>query len=502
VTSIPPTTGLKDRRTAIARVIDHVAKHIGRAEFSDDFVDVRMSSVAQGELDEGPWALFVDRSSQTILDKLAAAGTPLRQLWSVEQGVVPSPLRLTPGKLKELPAQAIEKYGLKVGDGIFVLSEEEVRSLALTDAEKDIIKPYYKNSDIQKYFASSEPTDYLVYTTSKTKIDDYPTIKRHLEKFRAILEARLSSYDEDYNWFELHRARDQRIFENGKVVCGYRTEGAAFAYHEGDFYGSTDMYFIKPRVAEERHSLKYLTAVLNSSVVDFWQSLKGKPKGEATEQFSTPLESVPIRRISFDDKQDVKLHDKVVGLVDEMVEAKRELARLNGFFAERLTRLAGPGRLPEVSVEAVTRSLAGSDLRRVHNHPKVTVEQRQAGDFVLARIGAVESATDLFTKDANEKLFVLKLSGKGRKTILLIAPKEILTYLQRALKDSIGKPWEEIKDLETYKAKEKEILSSARALLHKVESLQARIDAIVHELYGLSAKEIKAIEGQRMKGQG
>jgi hypothetical protein len=80
-----------------------------------------------------------------------------------------------------------------------------------------------------------------------------------------------------------------------------------------------------------------------------------------------------------------------------------------------------------------------------------------------------------------------------------------LTYLQLALKDCIGKPWEEIKelpiakDLATYKAKEKEIVSSARALLHKVETLQTRIDAIVYELYDLSAKEIKAIEGRSAK---
>jgi hypothetical protein len=95
----------------------------------------------------------------------------------------------------------------------------------------------------------------------------------------------------------------------------------------------------------------------------------------------------------------------------------------------------------------------------------------------------------------------MSLNGKGRKTANIIAPKEILKYLQKVLPKFKGKTWPEIKeipvarDLATYQAKEKEVISEARALLRKVASTQSKIDALVYELYGLSKDDIAIVEG-------
>jgi hypothetical protein len=94
----------------------------------------------------------------------------------------------------------------------------------------------------------------------------------------------------------------------------------------------------------------------------------------------------------------------------------------------------------------------------------------------------------------------MSLNGKGRKSANVIAPKEILKYLQKVLPKFKGKTWPEIKeipvarDLATHQAREEEVVSKAKSLLRKVASVQSKIDALVYDLYGLTEDEIRVIE--------
>ncbi|GAH90197.1 unnamed protein product, partial [marine sediment metagenome] len=69
----------------------------------------------------------------------------------------------------------------------------------------------------------------------------------------------------------------------------------------------------------------------------------------------------------------------------------------------------------------------------------------------------------LFDKNIDEPRYSLDLKSKNKKQISIIAPKEIINYLQDVLKNYIGKSWDEIKkiplakDLQTYQKKEKQI---------------------------------------------
>jgi len=176
-------------------------------------------------------------------------------------------------------------------------------------------------------------------------------------------------------------------------------------------------------------------------------------------------------------------------------------------------------------LSAVTLSLPDSALRRLRNHPKVQVKPEPAAEFVLTGIGEIEDAADLFTEAAgtvpdcgassagdcpspaasarvpSPPMYAIRLTGKGRKTTNVIAPKEILKYLQKILPKFKGKTWPEIKeipvarDLATYQAKEREVVSEARSLLRKVASIQSKIDSLVYELHGLTEDEIRIIEG-------
>ena len=477
-------------RERLNKLLRHLECHIEKESYSDEYIDVFTNPVRQEELTDKGWGVFIGgEASGKIINLVESGGVRLSEHWSVNQGVVPSPLRLTKGKYDELSQEAVKKYGLRIGDGVFILAKEELDRLRLADYEFDIIKPYYKNSDIEKYITSASTNDFLIYTTSTTPIDNYPNIKSHLEKFRNILEARLSRYNEDYRWFELHRSRDQRIFEGEKIVCSYRAEEASFAYQDGSFYGSTDMYFIKPKNEREPHSLKYLVGVLNSKVMDFWLLRRGKIKGAVKEQFVTPLENLPIRRINFADPQEVKIHDHLVELVDDIIEVKKSLASYNRFFPKaRLTRLQESEPLPEISDEEVVKSLEPSVLRTIRTHPQIQYEPQAVEHFFLKGAKLSSNAQSL------------TVISKDKQVLTLTAPQDILEYLQKILPNYQGKEWSEIIDqilIPTEPGlidkKRAEILSQVASLRDKIKSLQQEIDSIVFELYGLNEEERKVI---------
>ena len=478
----------KTIREKLRFLTQHIEKHINKREYQDSYIRVFICSIKQGELTDEAWGLFIEESSEKIIHQIEAVGTKLKEHWSIDQGVVPNPLRLTKNKFEELSKDAVQKYNLKIGDGVFVLTKRELNNLALTKNEYEIIKPYFKNSDIEKYITSEVTNDYLIYTTSTTKIDNYYNIKRHLEKFKSILSKRRECENGRIPWFSLHWAREQKIFEGEKIVCSYRTEEASFAYHKGSFYGSTDMYFIKPRDTNNGHSLKYLVAILNSKLMDFWFSKKGKSKGNVTEQFATPLENLYIRRIDFDNLEDVKIHDNLVKLVDKIIEAKRKLAKFNTFFPTvLLTNLSENAPLPDINPEAIVHALSSEkqfSLRTQLNIRIIYGHDFKQDTFILDKVDQIE-----LTLEGPE----LKLVGKDRKVIILKGKEELLQIISSNLENRKGESWITIKEIplisetvEDYNDKKQEILRKVMTLRNEIQELQTSIDAIVFKLYGIS----------------
>ena len=474
-------------REKLKFLTQHIQKHIGKREWQDEYIKVFLSALKQGQLTDAAWGLFIEETSEKVIRQIEEAGTKLKDRWSIEQGVVPSPLRLTKKKLEELSADAIRKHDLKVGDGVFVLTRKELDNLQLMDKEYDIIKSYFKNSDIGKYVVLEGSNYYLIYATSFTKIDAYPNIRRHLEKFRSLLELRLSRYNEKYNWYELHRSRDQNIFEGEKIVCSYRTEEPCFAYHEGSFYGSTDMYFIKPKTANDKHSLKYLVAILNSRLMKFWFSKKGKSKGSVTEQFATPLENLYIHQIDFNNPQEIRIHDDLVRLVDNVIKTKSELAKFNAFFPSvSLVLLSDHSPLPDMNPEAVVQVLPIEERFSLRTHPDLKISYAGNFDetkFILRQIEPV----DLTLEGTG-----LPLTGRDRTALFLRGPEDLLRIIGLILERHKDESYTLIKELPIipiracdYQYKKKEVLEKVATLRKEIQELQVKIDEIVFKLYGV-----------------
>ena len=232
----------------------------------------------------------------------------------------------TPKKHKEIFDLVSE-----AGDGIFVLdttrkTDAEVLE-SFTPQELQFVHPFYKNSNIYKYSCDAEPTKFVIYLSRTDSIDSLPNIAAHLHKFKALLTNRLTTYNESYPWYSLHRARERSIFESEKIMVPYRSKTNVFGYTNEPWYFRTDAYSVITK--NNDYALKYLLGVLNSKLALFWLYNRGKRKGDTLELFYDPLSKIPIATCSEDQQK------MIVAFVDEIIAEKSKDPRSDTYDIEQ-----------------------------------------------------------------------------------------------------------------------------------------------------------------------
>jgi len=472
----------------------HIQKHIGKTEWQDEYIKVFWSGVKQGELpkDGGAWwDLRYSAEANDIKGEIRRRGEPLAKVCDIDSGIQSGADKVTESNVQLLPSHTIQQYDVKPGDGIFVLSQQEADILALSDKEKKILKPFYKNSDIGRYFAGVGRHDpqYIIYTTKDTPIHNYPAIESHLEKFKPILENKREAREGRLPWYSLHWPRAQSIFEVEKIINPQRSEENTFGFTEEDFYASVDVYFIT-RKKGTRESLKYICGLLNSTVIKFWLENSAKPKGRALELYYTPLSLIPIRRIDFDCAEDVQLHDAVVGKVNAVRQMLFELVGYERYFqGTRLIRLKRDDPLPDLNLEAIVQSLSPEDRFSLRTHPRV--KARYAPDLPEAQFIVTRTGEICFTLEGTE----LKLYAKGKRAIFIRGEEKLLEMIADIVKSHEGEPWASLKEMPIIPAtvegcdvNKRRILEAVSRLRAEIQSLQDSIDAAVLRLYGMSGR--------------
>ena len=207
--------------------------------------------------------------------------------------------------------QEILGVGFKIGDGIFILNDDEKKMMKLTSKELQLLKPSYTTEQLHKWYGDSNNKEWVIYTDSSfkdsDKIDSYPNIKKHLDKFKEVITS-------DNKPYGLHRAKKEKFFKGEKIIALRKCLRPTFTYVNFDSYVSATFYIIKT----ERINQKYLTAVLNSSLIAFWLRNKGKMQGNNYQLDKEPLMSIPIHGV--DQKED----KPIITLVDKMLLLNKE----------------------------------------------------------------------------------------------------------------------------------------------------------------------------------
>jgi hypothetical protein len=449
--------------------------------------------------------LFHKKDVESLLKRIESAGVALETLCDVHQGIVPGCLSVDKTVLECLPQKTISEYGVKKGMGVFVLDHDEVKALNLTEIEKDIVRPYYKNSSIHRYVVDQRNEGYLIYTNKDTQIKDYPNILRYLGIFKPRLELKRETLAGRLPWWSLHWPREEYIFEGKKIVCPYRSLVNTFAYSENAFYGSTDMYFITrkrdTKLDNKIVDLRYVLGILNSVVIRLWTQHRTKPKGRIRELFYSPLCHFPIKPIDFEDHHEVSKYSQIVELVQQIIDLKRSLLKYDSLFRPRLTELMEEEELPTLDEIEAIPLLNPRDTKTLRTSAAVSYD-RVPKEFDLRKVLGIESTALRKSKFSHQ----LVIQGSNDKIITIEGEYQILQFLRDRLGKMKGSSWNEIESIRLptsmniLKRCVERIKREVVDTRHEAKKLQSKIDRNVCELYNVGEEDIREVLSKSENG--
>ena len=225
---------------------------------------------------EAPWSIL-SRTEQSIMDKMNDVGTPLKE-WDIEIN-----------------------YGIKTGyNKAFIIDNQTKEALVAADPKSaEILKPVLRGRDIRRYQADWAGL-WLIDTHNGYEdipaidIDEYPAVKGHLDNFYTRLERR---YDKGRTPYNLRNCAYHANFEQQKLFWADMAKVGRFAFSERETYCNNKGYILTGE------SLKYLCAVLNSSLITWWVANTAATTGMGlTEWTIVTVERLPIPKVSIENQ--------------------------------------------------------------------------------------------------------------------------------------------------------------------------------------------------------
>ncbi len=209
--------------------------------------------------------------------------------FSVRQGIAENPPQVT-------RRMSLESGGsLRTGDGVFVLTRDEVDRLPLTDSDRGVLRPYVPTARIDRYTIPSEAEHWLLYLTRHTapELDRLPTLQDHLSRFREYLERRREVRTGAIRWWHLHWPRQECLFTEPRILAVQMGRRPQFVFVERPTYVGFSVNVIQSRPTG-RLSLSALTAILNSASAADWFSAHAKHRGIHLDISGTVLREFPL----------------------------------------------------------------------------------------------------------------------------------------------------------------------------------------------------------------
>lgn len=158
-------------------------------------------------------------------------------------------------------------------DKAFVMSKDQICENSI---EQDIVKKWIKNKDITK-FNIEDSTLRLIYSDNIVDVNSYKNSINYIKKYKEKLLQRRECRKGIRLWHQLQWGRNEKLFEQPKIVYPYKSKSNRFAIDLDNCYFSADVYsfFIKNEY-RNNYSLKLLIGILNSSIYEFYFKLFAK----------------------------------------------------------------------------------------------------------------------------------------------------------------------------------------------------------------------------------
>jgi hypothetical protein len=196
---------------------------------------------------------------------------------------------------------------------------------------EEIIKPFLLGRNIKRYMPL-KPEEFLIFIPkgwTRKHMDSstnpwvcfkstYPAIANRLEPYSEMGKKR---YDKGEFWWELRACEYYNEFEKQKIMLPDISLRGNFTLDEtGYMYCVNTSYIIGS-------SDKYLLGILNSFLmIFFYKNLSSSYRGAYLRYIYQYMIQMPIKKIDLDNPDDVEKHDKMVKLVEMMLDLHKQLA--------------------------------------------------------------------------------------------------------------------------------------------------------------------------------
>ena len=214
--------------------------------------------------------------------------------------------------------------GIKSGlNEVFIVDEAIIKDYKL---EKKLLRKYIKTRDIQKYEIHFRDL-YMILSLNETDINQFPNTKKYLSQFKKGLEERYQFKDGVCKWYSLSIPQNLNLLQdyNEKIFTPLYSKGNKFGLdtggNHGNFYILTDAFVL---VKKQEIDFRYLLAVLNSSLINFYNTKFGKLKRDGYYEYSrNTLSKIPIKIPN--NKEEIQQQNEIIKNVDLLLQLNKEL---------------------------------------------------------------------------------------------------------------------------------------------------------------------------------
>lgn len=157
---------------------------------------------------------------------------------------------------------------------------------------------------------------------------------------------------------------DREIVEREKLLMRQTGDSLIATFHGDGYYHLNNLHSIVLR--DDAYDLKYVLAVLNPKLLNHYYHLISLELGRAMAQTDIEtIERLPIRRIDFDNPEDVAMHDEIVRLAERMLELHRRKAGLRDTPTEELREVEREIERTDGEIDALVYRLYGLTEKEV-----------------------------------------------------------------------------------------------------------------------------------------
>ena len=313
-----PTRGYFIKKHTPLKLIE-----MGKDVFESAIVDSSVLLIRSGKV-KGASSIV----SAVDMDRLADSEfPPALDLWEQVHPEADKPWKILSNVEQEImdkmqdKGAALEDWDVNINSGVktgcnyaFVIdTETKDRLIAADPRSSDVIRKVLGGEDIQR-FSTRWAGKWLIDTHNgygnvpAIDIDDYPAVKAHLREFYSTLETRGDKGITPYN---LRNCAYHESFAEDKLLWIELVEKGRFVYD------TSGMFCVNSAYIMNGDSLKYLCAMLNSTLITWFMNNSALNSGMGTTRWvKFTVERLPIPKISDAEQQ------PFIELVEEILATK------------------------------------------------------------------------------------------------------------------------------------------------------------------------------------